>query len=491
MPVLLPIDVLYTKSRLTSAQLAIWLGLKLHPEMPILDAAALYYLPIDARIDCLQAAFQKFIDTSDAFRMVVVEEEGVPQPRILDLFRYEMETVDFSAADSPKDSAKAWAREQSLHVFDLTKPMFHAKLIKLGDNRLAWFLHVNHLITDAYSSVLTVQRLNNLYRLAVDGKLDQAPAFPQFADHAMEEYESRLSRPPAEELAFWRTKLAQRLEPPSFYGRTRKSSDTTLTTRGQLLGVDTTQKLIGMLDDERISGRKPEATLFNLFATALYALMYRISGARELAIGTMYHNRRTDAARDTIGVYVGALPLRTRIEEGETFLSLAQKVRSEAIENRRNVNGVFRMSLDYGDYDVMLNVHVAQPVGLLGYEEELPHWVRSGHGRETLVVHAFFIPQHGDYWIIFDMNNSVFDDYFRERVTLHFRNMIAALVDDLNSEIDAIDLLEDSERDRLLYQYNDTAREFADNTTAHALVEKQAQMRPTAPASKCVRWGRR
>ncbi len=482
MSVLLPIDVLYAKSRLTSAQLAIWLGLKLHPDKPILDAAALYYLPNGARIDCLQAAFQKFIDTSDAFRMVVIEEEGVPQPRILDPFLYEMEMVDFSGAENPKDAAKAWAREQSAHVFDLTKPMFHAKLIKLGGDSFAWLLHVNHLITDAYSSVLTIQRLNNLYRLALDGKLDQTPAFPQYTDHAAEEFESRLSRPPAEELAFWRTKLARRLEPPSFYGRTRKSSDTTLTTRGQLLGADITQKLIGMLDDGRISGKKPEATLFNLFATALYALMYRISGARELAIGTMYHNRRTDAARDTIGVYVGALPLRTRIEEGETFLSLAQKVRAEAVENRRNVNGVFRMSLDYGDYDVMLNVHVAQPVGLLGYEEELPYWVRSGHGRETLVVHAFFVPQVGDYWVIFDMNDSVFDDYFRERVTLHFRNMIAALVENLNSEIDGIDLLEESERDRLLHEFNDTTRTFADATTAHALVEKQAQMRPNAPA---------
>lgn len=482
MPVLLPIDVLYAKSRLTSAQLAIWLGLKLHPDKPILDAAALYYFPHGARIDCFQAAFQKFVDTSDAFRMVVIEEDGVPQPRILQPFRYEMEVVDFSGAENPKDAAKAWAREQSLHVFDLTKPMFHAKLIKLGNHSFAWLLHVNHLITDAYSSILTIQRLNNLYRLAVDGKLDQTPPFPQYTDHAQEEYESRLLRPPAEELAFWHRKLARRLEPPSFYGRTRKSSDTALTTRGQLLGADITQKLIGMLDDERISGKKPEATLFNLFATALYALMYRISGARELAIGTMYHNRRTDAARDTISVYVGALPLRTRIEEGETFLSLAQKVRTEAVENRRNVNGVFRMSLDYGDYDVMLNVHVAQPVGLLGYEEELPYWVRSGHGRETLVIHAFFIPQRGDYWVIFDMNDSVFDNYFRERVTLHFKNMIAALVDDLNSEIDEIDLLEDNERDRLIHEFNNTVRTFEDNTTAHALIERQAQMRPNAPA---------
>jgi hypothetical protein len=165
-----------------------------------------------------------------------------------------------------------------------------------------------------------------------------------------------------------------------------------------------------MLDDDRVSGKKPEATLFNLFAAALYGLMYRISGSRELAIGAMYHNRRTDAARDTISVYVGALPLRVTVDEGETFLSLAQKVRAEAIENRKNVNGVFRMSLDYGDYDVMLNVPVAQPVGLLGYEETLPQWVRSGHGRETPMLHVAFVPQQGDCWVVFDLNNSVFDD---------------------------------------------------------------------------------
>lgn len=482
MGITLPVEELYAKSRLTSAQLAIWLGLKLYPDTPILDAAALYFLPPASRIDCFESAFQALIDSTDAFRMVVVEEDGVPQPQIVKPFPCRMDTVDFSRAPQPLEAAKAWAREQSLHVFDLSKPMFRAKLVKLGADWYAWYFHVNHLITDAYSSVLTIQRLNMLYRLAIDGKLAAIPAFPQYMDYAAEEYADRIMKPPAEELAFWQKKLARRLVAPSFYGRARKSTDTGLVTRGQLLGQDITQKLIGMLDDPRVAGKKPEATLFNLFAAALYGLIYRISGNRELAIGTMYHNRRTDAARDTIGVYVGALPLRATIEEGETFLSLAQKIRAEAVENRKNVNGVFRMSLDYGDYDVMLNVHVAQPVGLLGYEDNLPHWVRSGHGRETLVVHAFFVPQRGDYWVVFDMNNSVFDDHFRECFVRHFINMMRALVDNIECEIDDVDLLEDRERHRLLVEFNDTAKPYADNTTAHELFQRQAHSRPNAPA---------
>ncbi|NUM53922.1 MAG: amino acid adenylation domain-containing protein [Candidatus Hydrogenedentes bacterium] len=485
MAVTVPVEELYAKSRLTSAQLAIWLGLKLYPDVPVLDAAALYFLPPGARIDCFQSAFQRLIDTSDAFRTIIVEEDGIPQPRVIEPFSYTMDIVDVSGHADPIEAAKGWAREQSLHVFDCAQPMFRAILLKLRPDFHAWYFHVNHLITDAYSSVLTVQRLNNLYRLAIDGKLDGQIAFPQYADYAAEEFESRQSKPPVEELTFWRTKLARRLEPPAFYGRTRTSSNTALTTRGKLLGDGIAQKLLGMLDDPRVAGKTPEATLFNLFAAALYGLMYRISGSRELAIGTMYHNRRNDAARDTIGVFVGALPLRVRIDEGETFLSLARKVRAEAVENRKNVNGVFRMSLDYGDYDVMLNVHVAQPVGLLGYEENLPHWVRSGHGRETLVIHAFYVPQLMDYFVIFDLNDSVFDEYFRECVSRHFSAMLRALVDDLEREIDDVDLLTDDERHRVLVEFNDTARPYPDMTTANALIEAQARNRPDAIAVVC------
>jgi hypothetical protein len=116
MAVTVSVEALYARSGLTSAQLAIWLGQKLSPDSPILDAAALYYLPPGARFDCFQSAFQELVDTTDAFRMVVIEEDGIPQPHIVEPFPCAMEVIDFSGAAEPKDAMKAWAREQSSHI---------------------------------------------------------------------------------------------------------------------------------------------------------------------------------------------------------------------------------------------------------------------------------------------------------------------------------------------------------------------------------------
>src|SRR5690606_12713242 len=78
----------YAKSRLSVVQSALWLNQKLQPDVPQFNSSVCFYFRGPLNTEQFQQAYQAYIDRTDCMRLVVVEEDGIPQPKFLDRVEY-------------------------------------------------------------------------------------------------------------------------------------------------------------------------------------------------------------------------------------------------------------------------------------------------------------------------------------------------------------------------------------------------------------------
>ncbi|MCP4155986.1 MAG: hypothetical protein GY757_50145, partial [bacterium] len=65
-----------------------------------------------------------------------------------------------------------------------------------------------------------------------------------------------------------------------------------------------------------------------------------------------------------------------------------------------------------------------------------------------------------------------------QRLATHFINTVKAVIDNPEVKLDEIEIISESEKHRLLYEFNDTSREYPAEKTIHQLFTEQVERTP-------------
>lgn len=435
------------QSNLTTAQLLLWLGQKLYPQVPLYNMAFLFTLEGEISSAHFQAAFQCLMDRSDALRTAIDEHEGIPQQRLFSAQGYTMPLLDFSHEGDPLSAAQIWTQARTQRVFELTDCLFDTALIKLAPDRYCWYLNQHHLITDIWSVKLIFERMAHFYRHSLDNSLETVQTQPIDAEFTAQEnhqidfpirvveHWQQVSIP--ESIALYH-QMATQVSPQTH----RVSYE---------LGQTRTNALKHLAITSEAQSLTPQLSLFNLIATALFAYLYRVSGNPLLAIATPAHGRPTQALKEKIGVFIELFPLQTEIDTGETFASLLTKVsQASGLFLRYAQPGASRLALKR-EINVVLNfIHASLP-DFDGLEVQ-SDWVHAGAGdpRHHLRLQVHDFDARGSLQLHFDFNCDLFDESLQKRAVEHFVGVLDTIIADREQKIDGVNLLSDPERHHLL-----------------------------------------
>ncbi|HEY8240141.1 MAG TPA: condensation domain-containing protein, partial [Kiritimatiellia bacterium] len=215
------------------------------------------------------------------------------------------------------------AREIVQAPFDLaTAPLARARLIKISDTEhiLAYALH--HTIADGWSNLVFNRELQLLY--AGQANL---PALPvEYADYAQWERD-RFRESTHRQLDYWEKRLAgapARLnlttDRPRPAVQTFNSGSCSCT-----LPPDLTQAI-------REAYRGGSATLFMKLLAVFKLLLHKISGERDLCVGTPVAHRDHRDVESVMGCFINTLVLRTRLSPDQTFESFLDGIRNATLE---------------------------------------------------------------------------------------------------------------------------------------------------------------
>ncbi|MCP4656790.1 MAG: AMP-binding protein, partial [bacterium] len=287
-------------------------------------------------------------------------------------------------------------------------------------------------------------------------------------------------------LAYWRVELAgvPRLELPTDRPRPAVQSF-----RGKARAVVFPAELAAAL--VRLS-REQRATLFMTLLAGFKALVARITGREDVAVGTPIAGRNRREIEDLIGFFVNTLVLRTGVSGDTTFRELLERVRRTALDAYAHQDLPFDYLVEELEperelsstplFQVMFALQNAPQASL-----ELPGpTVRpaAGEAGTTAKFDLTLALQESEGGVVggLEYSTDLFDDTTMARWLAHYQRLLAGAVADPGKRLAELPLMSAAERRQLVGEWNATGRLYPRRASLQELFEARVRERPDAAA---------
>lgn len=471
------------RSNLTHSQLMIWAGQRMNPSSPLYNMALRFDIHGAIDPDRFCRAFRTLVDRSDALRTIVVDVDGTPQQRVLDHMASETDLIDLADKPDLKAFCRDWIEARCRQPFDLASCTYDSALLRLSESHFVWFFNQHHVTTDAWSTSQIFQNVAENYRAIGAGEPLGESKPPAYADFCSFERENRNNQQFAKARTYWQSQLDRPVESFRFYGRTTGGLSSHTVRIPCPLGRTRSQRLVELAQTQGVRTLNLRMTMFNLFATALFAYLNRISGTNVLALGTLAHNRSSLAFRQTIGLLMEMFALQVEVKDDDSFRSLLGRVATvgqaylrHAVPGATPVDGLRRVG-------VVLNyIHAA--FGDFDGIPTTPEWIHAGHGdpRHVLRLQVHDFEAEGQWLLYFDVNEAVVPQELRELIPHHFLAVLDAMIEDLDAPVHRVAIASDAESQHVLKDFNNQSASRDESTTVLSLFERSVREHGEATA---------
>ncbi|WP_258079807.1 non-ribosomal peptide synthase/polyketide synthase [Nocardia cyriacigeorgica] len=439
-------------------------------------ASTAYNIPLALRLTgtldvaALRAAVGDVVGRHESLRSRYPEVDGtaeqliVPAAEAIPVFEPEPVTE----AELP-----ARLRELAETTFDITAEIpVRMRVLRLSETEFVFAAVLHHIAADGSSIAPFVRDLMAAY----SARLEECapcwnPLAVQYADYALWQHrllgaEDDPQSQAARQLAYWQDSLGglpDQLTLPTDRPRPAKQS-----LRGAKLARTVEPQLHAALT---ALGRRNGATLFMVVHAAFAALLARLSGTGDIAVGTPVAGRGAAELDDVIGMFVNTLVLRTAVDGAEPFDALLARARDTDLAALSHADVPFERLVE------VLNPRrstARHPLFQVGYsfqnhergELRLPGLditeVEFDSGTAQFDLHLFAVDRYttdgaaAGIELTLGYATDLFDSGTAERILDHLHRILAAAAARPELPVGDIDLL-DADDHAQLARWNETA----------------------------------
>ncbi|APW38818.1 hypothetical protein RD110_17715 [Rhodoferax koreense] len=273
--------------------------------------------PLD--LPLFRQALARLVSENEALRLAPMHDG---RQRLLAQGVVNLEVVDLSAAEDPQAAMRAWwqARMAVPFVLDGTPPWRFA-LLRASDTLHGLTIQFHHLVMDGWGTSQVMRRWSDIYNALRLGTEPAPPADPGYLKFIEESNAYRGSVAFARDETYWREQMPA-LPPPLIERRYAK------TTPHELPAAQLAAQRIPRADYDRLRSVATErgSTAFNFFLAALILYFARVGGRSEVVVGVPSLNRGGRRYTDTLGMFVGVVPVRVATTPDMTIEGLLAAV---------------------------------------------------------------------------------------------------------------------------------------------------------------------
>ncbi|WTL59449.1 amino acid adenylation domain-containing protein [Nocardia sp. NBC_01499] len=437
-------------------------------------------------VPALRAAVADLVERHETLRTVYPAVDGTGYQVVLPAAQAIPELMVIEVAEAELPSRLA---EFALAGFDVAAEVpLRMALLHLGDDDYVLAVVVHHIAADGTSMAPMVQDLTVAYfaRTGMAGggadgagehtagsAPDWAPLPVQYADYALWQRamlgdENDPKSVAAEQIDYWRTALAGlpgRIELPTDRPRPALASG-----RGGVhtfeVDPQTRAKLEAIAHDTG-------ASLFMVVHAAFAALLARLSGSADIAIGTPVAGRGEAELDGLIGMFVNMLVLRTESAPGASFRELVEATKKVDVAAFSHVELPFERLVEVLDPARSQAHHPLFQVALFFQNMDKPALELPGLSAAALDLDGAaakfdlqltVTPRDGEnagLSAMFSYATDLFDEATVRHFAARLRRLLRAVTADPDRAVGDADLLSLVERDRILFEWNDTRQRVA------------------------------
>ncbi len=445
--------------------------------------------PLDA--ERLAAALREVVRRHETLRTVFPERGGEPAQEIAPpatAAAWALPRVDLaglSAADREAERLRLAAAE-SRRPFDLARgPLLRTALLRLAPDDHALLLTLHHIVSDLWSLGVLMREVAALYGAAIP--LPELTL--QYADFAAWQRRwlsgERLER----QIGYWRWQL-QGL-PAGLDLPTDRPRPAVMTARGAQRPFALDGAGDGLAARLAALARREGATPFMVLASALLALLGRLSGQRDLAIGSPIANRNRLETEGLIGFFVNTLVLRANLGEARTGRDLLRQLRETTLEAYAHQDLPFEKLVEELQPERDLSrtpffqatlVFQNAPLAALALPDLslVPENAPADTAKFDLSLILSETSAGLAGWL--EYRTDLFDGATAARLLGHFETLLEGLTAAPGTPVEDLPLLPEGARRQLLVEWNETAVDFAPQVPVHLQVAARAAEAPEALA---------
>ncbi|AXK31681.1 polyketide synthase [Streptomyces armeniacus] len=322
---------------LSYGQERMWFHHQLDEGTTLYNLPSVNHIRADLDIDAVRGMWEDLAGRHEVLRSRFVEVDGAPElrvsPGLTNFFRYE----DLSGHDDPLPAARELIREAADHRFDLAADdLLRVLVVRLAPRELLVQVTMHHAVSDGASPRIFERELPELYDARREGRPPRLDPLPlQFRDYAQWQRDLLATSALDSELAYWRTELTgvEPLRLPTDHPRPARKSY-----RGNLLRFDIPDTLAVEL---RQAAARQSTSVFVVLLAALYLLLARYSGQRDLVVGTPTTGRTRPELQGLVGFFNSTVALRASLAGEPTLDDFVSHIRERVLTGLDNQNVPF------------------------------------------------------------------------------------------------------------------------------------------------------
>ena len=463
------------KYSLTFPQKNIWLVEEFFGKSPINTIVGIFNVNKEFNFGLCEKAINKMVEVNDALRLKIMKDENNTYQYIE---QYRWFNVDyFDITNQESISKEELEKKLLLTSFDVIgNPLYYFAVVRLAKDRGYIFVKLHHLVSDAWTFGNVATELGE-YIDMFSGKesiLNEKPSYIDFIESEKEYINSQKFNKDRE---FWQEYLYGIDET---VGLKENPNKTLIDAKRYSVKLDNylNETIKNFCKTNRVSP-------YIVFMNALAIYMHRVTEKTDFVIGTPILNRSNFKEKKMMGMFVSTMPVRFKIDEQTTFLDMCKKSAVETMTLFRHQKYPYSLMIqDFREknnltsniYDVMISYQNAR-ASYSDNEKYTTDWLFSTKVQDQFAIHIMDMDETGVLEVHFDYLTDLFEDIEIEYIAKRLFTIIKDGIEN-NKTIETIEIMPEEEKNKILYEFNDTKTDYPKDKTVIDLFEEQVEKTP-------------
>ncbi|MFZ2956742.1 MAG: amino acid adenylation domain-containing protein [Candidatus Ozemobacteraceae bacterium] len=468
---------------LSHPELRIYLVQAIDPKSSVWNLS--YAVKIDEPLDipALHQAANWVVEEFDGLRQHFTHINGEIRKYVVPPFEVAIRSLNF-IEQGGEATFDVWAKTESGNaIWALEIPLFQVWTAKLTETKSALFLKIHHIIGDDASAAVWYHRLIERYseiRLQ-SSHTDHQKSRP-YADFLEIENSYLASKECMEDKAYWLGRFDTLPETIELFPHSTEQSS------------ETRRKWFRFPEDVAshvyAACQKFHTTPYLIVLAAQYVYWARISRNPDLVIGVPMANRTEKGFEETIGMFVSTMPLHLNFPFDLAFGEVVERINKQFQEIRPHQRYPYDLLASdlrekFGEspnpIQIMSVPFTRRPHACIrsiefhcqrNANEPITTYVSHGNQGETQIPIEFAT----------DYQTAVFTEIRVEAIHYHLCNIIRDGLANPGKALCRLNMISESERNRVLVEFNNTTAEYSKDKTLVDMFEAQVERTPDKTA---------